>query len=54
MVFEHGFDPLAGRFRAVAENPFAVFDQWIEVVPTDQIVPVEVTYDSMIGMQVHP
>ena len=50
-VYEHGFDPLAGGFVAQAQTPFEVFDQWIEVLPTDQIVPVEVNYDPKTGMQ---
>jgi hypothetical protein len=39
-VFERGFDPLEGGF---AENskPYEVFDQWIEILPTDQIVAIE-------------
>lgn len=51
MVYEHGFDPLVGGFKAVTQQPFEIFDQWIEVLPTDQIVPVEVTYDPKTGMQ---
>lgn len=39
-VFEKGFDPLEGGFRATGE-PFEVFDQWVEVLPTDQVVAVE-------------
>jgi hypothetical protein len=39
-VFENGFDPLAGGFR-VTEEPFEVFDQWVEVLPTDQVVAVD-------------
>ncbi len=35
-----------GGFVAQAQTPFEVFDQWIEVLPTDQVVPVEVTYRS--------
>jgi hypothetical protein len=31
---------------------FQVFDQWVEVVPTDQVVPVEVSYDPKTGRQV--
>jgi hypothetical protein len=38
-VFTEGFDPLEGGFRA--PEPFEVFDQWIEVLPTDQVVAVE-------------
>ncbi|GLX67870.1 peptidoglycan-binding protein [Paenibacillus glycanilyticus] len=61
-VFEHGFYPLQGGFRADpnSQNPdpnntdrhFQVFDQWIEVLPTDQIVPVEVVYDPKTGRQI--
>jgi hypothetical protein len=39
VVFEKGFDPLDGGFRPA--KPYQVFDQWIEVLPTDQIVAVE-------------
>jgi hypothetical protein len=53
-VFEHGFDPLANGFQAEPskDTPFEVFDQWIEILPTDQIVPVEVKYDPKTGMQI--
>ena len=51
-VYEHGFYPLQGGFKAeVAGEDFEVFDQWIEILPTDQIVPVEVTYDPKTGRQ---
>lgn len=50
-VYEHGFDPLQGGFVAQAQVPFEIFDQWIEVLPTDQIVPVEVAYDPKTGQQ---
>jgi hypothetical protein len=50
-VYEHGFYPLQGGFRAVTSQPFEVFDQWIEVLPTDQVVPVEVAYDPKTGRQ---
>jgi hypothetical protein len=51
-VYEHGFYPLQGGFRAMAGNEdFEVFDQWVEVLPTDQVVPVEVTYDPKTGRQ---
>lgn len=43
-VFEKGFDPLDGGFRA--GKPYEIFDQWIEVMPTDQVVAQE--YDSKI------
>ncbi|RUS43323.1 peptidoglycan-binding protein [Cohnella sp. AR92] len=60
-VYEHGFYPLQGGFRFDPNDPdkdpnnkdknFAVFDQWIEVLPTDQVVPVEVAYDPKTGRQ---
>ena len=50
-VFEKGFTPLAGGFSATPSESFQIFDQWIEVVPTDQIVPVEVAYDPKTGRQ---
>jgi hypothetical protein len=50
-VYEHGFDPLAGGFVAATQKPFEVFDQWVEVVSTDQIVPVAVEYDPKTGLQ---
>jgi hypothetical protein len=57
-VYEHGFYPLPGGFRAGVrpehedEYPFEIFDQWIEIVPTDQIVAVEVKYDPKTGRQI--
>ncbi|MDT3396571.1 hypothetical protein RKE29_07935 [Streptomyces sp. B1866] len=48
-VFETGFDPLAGGFRPA--EPYQVFDQWVEVLPTDQVVAVEVEYDPKTGQQ---
>lgn len=48
-VFETGFDPLAGGFRPA--KPYEVFDQWVEVLPTDQVVAVEVQYDPKTGQQ---
>ena len=50
-MYEKGFSPLAGGFRANFPEPFEIYDQWIEVVPTDQIVPVSVEYDPKTGMQ---
>jgi hypothetical protein len=50
-VYEHGFRPLQGGFRAKPLEAFEVFDQWIEIVPTRQIVPVEVEYDPETGLQ---
>jgi hypothetical protein len=48
-VFEHGFYPLKGGFKAVGDKPFKVSSQWIEILPTDQVVPVEVEYDPRTG-----
>jgi hypothetical protein len=58
-VFEHGFYPLQGGFRVDPKNPdpnnpspnYQVFDQWIEILPTDQVVPVAVAYDPLTGQQ---
>lgn len=50
-VYEHGFYPLQGGFKLTPDKPFEVFDQWIEILPTDQVVPVEVTYDPKTGRQ---
>jgi hypothetical protein len=47
-VYENGFDPLQGGFNATPA-PFAVFDQWVEVLPTEQVVAVNVAYDSKTG-----
>ena len=35
----------------MTEN-YEIFDQWLEVLPTDQVVPVEVSYDPKTGRQV--
>lgn len=61
-VYEHGFYPLKDGFRVNPQDPdpnnpdknFQIFDQWVEVLPTDQIVPVEVKYDPITGRQVIP
>lgn len=50
-VYEHGFFPLNGSFRANVGDNYEIFDQWIEILPTDQIVPVEVKYDPKTGRQ---
>lgn len=53
IAFEKGFDPLKDGFNASPKKGeyFKIHDQWVEVVPTDQIVPVEVEYDPKTGMQ---
>lgn len=48
-VFEHGFDPLDGGFRPA--EPYQIFDQWLEVLPTDQVVAAQVEYDPKTGIQ---
>lgn len=48
-VFEHGFYPLQGGFKAGGAQPFEIFDQWVELLPTDQVVAVEVAYDPKTG-----
>jgi hypothetical protein len=49
-VYDHGFYPLEGGFKATSSEPFAVFDQWVEVLPTDQMVAVQVKYDPVTGL----
>ncbi len=51
-VYEHGFYPLKGGFKAQVEENFEVISQWIEVLPTDQMVPLEVKYDPRTGRQI--
>ncbi|KAA0972171.1 peptidoglycan-binding protein [Aureimonas fodinaquatilis] len=63
-VYEYGFYPLQGGFRADPVMPsddtnnqgrnFQVYDQWIEILPTDQVVPVEVRYNPITGRQIPP
>jgi hypothetical protein len=50
-VYEHGFDPLKDGFRTHVGEDFEIFDQWIEVLPTDQVAAVEVKYDPKTGRQ---
>lgn len=50
-VYEHGFYPLQGGFKVQVGQEFEVFDQWVEILPTDQVVAVEVNYDPKTGMQ---
>lgn len=51
-VYEHGFYPLENSFRVNVGGDYEIFDQWIEVLPTDQTVPVEVQYDPKTGRQI--
>lgn len=49
-VYEHGFYPLVGGFRNnVGDDRYTTVDQWVEILPTDQVVPVEVAYDPKTG-----
>jgi hypothetical protein len=51
-VYEHGFYPLRGGFRANVQGNYEIFDQWLEILPTDQVVPVEVKYNPKTGRQI--
>ena len=57
-VYEHGFYRLVGGFRTKKregkedEYQFEIFDQWVEVVPTDQVAAVAVKYDPKTGRPV--
>ncbi|MGZ3303681.1 MAG: hypothetical protein ACXVBG_22620, partial [Isosphaeraceae bacterium] len=45
-VFEHGFYPLQGGVKFDgAGTEQTIFSQWMEILPTDQIVALEVEYD---------
>jgi hypothetical protein len=50
-VFSHGFDPLEGgiKFAQDEKDAFKVFSQWLEVLPTDQVVATEF---SLVGLKV--
>lgn len=51
-VYEHGFYPLKDGFKANDPEDFEIFDQWVEILPTDQIVPVPVKYDPKTGRMI--
>lgn len=51
-VFEYGFNPLQGGFSLPNDDQFPIVDQWVEVLPTDQIVPVAVAYDPLTGRMI--
>ena len=40
VVFANGFDPLAGGI-SFGKEPFKVFSQWTEILPTEQVVATE-------------
>jgi hypothetical protein len=50
-VFSHGFDPLEGgiKFATDPKDAFKVFSQWIEVLPTDQVVATEYDLTGLKG-----
>lgn len=53
-VYEHGFYPLNGGFRSkvsAGNADYSMVGQWVEVLPTDQVVAVEVEYDAKTGRQ---
>ena len=43
---------MAGGFRANVGKNYEIYDQWLEVLPTDQIVPVSVAYNPKTGRQI--
>jgi hypothetical protein len=47
-VFEEGFDPLEEGFKWKGQN-FKVFDQWLEILPTDQVVAVDYKPEDHMG-----
>jgi hypothetical protein len=40
VVYEHGFDPLDQGVK-INGKPFELFAQWLEILPTDQVVALE-------------
>jgi hypothetical protein len=46
-VFEKGFEPLEDAFKWSGEN-FEVFDQWTEILSTDQVVPIKYNPENHI------
>jgi len=52
IVTRSGSNRLQGGFRANVQKNYEIFDQWLEILPTDQVVPVEVKYDPKTGRQV--
>jgi hypothetical protein len=45
-VFEHGFYPLKGGVQLSQDGTAqAIFSQWMEILPTDQVAALEVEYD---------
>ena len=54
-VFEHGFYPLQGGVRFDQEGTEqAVFSQWMEILPTDQVAALQVKYDPKTLQIVEP
>lgn len=53
-VFEFGFDPMDRGFNAMPDpdEAFGMVDQWVEVLPTDQIGAVQVSYDAKSGRMI--
>jgi hypothetical protein len=42
------------RARSIEGNEFEISDQWMEVVPTDQVAEVVVQYDPITGRKIAP
>jgi hypothetical protein len=38
---ERGFDPLTESFKFDEPKPFEVVDDWVEIVPTDEVTALE-------------
>ena len=47
-VFTHGFDPLENGIE-FGKGAFEVFSQWIEILPTDQVVATEYSLEGLTG-----
>lgn len=48
MVFSRGYDPLEGGTR-FDRGSYQVFSEWLEVLPTDQVVAYEWSPDESVG-----
>lgn len=51
-IYEDGFFPLENSFRANIGENYEIFDRWIEILPTYQTAPVEVTHDPRTGGEI--
>jgi hypothetical protein len=54
-VFEHGFYPLQGGVRFDQDGTEqAIFSQWLEILPTDQVPALQVEYDPKTLQVIQP